>query len=351
MISYRKKLIPIYEIIFTYILNKKLDFPKDKKNAFIFLAPDYGNIGDLAIENAQIKFISANLKDYNIIPVTVADTYKYLKSIRQGLKSEDAIFLIGGGNFGDLYPKTDFGRIFVVKFFSEHMICSFPQTMLFTNTKYGKKRLEITKKAFNKNTHLVLFAREKISYDLMKKEFNNQVYLSPDIVLSLLPIYQAKAQQKRTSVTFTMRSDGEKLVSQKDEDDLVRFIQAKYNDVVFKDTGIEEKDFQASRKDFYLEDILDVYSKSKVVLTDRLHGMIFAAITGTPCIVLPNTNHKIKETYNNWLSSANYITFLEEVDIKELERLMENYTSENFSSNYLSMHVDFSDLTNYLKNI
>lgn len=37
------------------------------------------------------------------------------------------------------------------------------------------------------------------------------------------------------------------------------------------------------------------FRECELVITDRIHGMIFAAITGTPCIAL--SNYKIKGTY------------------------------------------------------
>ena len=56
------------------------------------------------------------------------------------------------------------------------------------------------------------------------------------------------------------------------------------------------------------------------MVTDRLHGMIFAALTKTPCIVVPNSNYKIKGIYE-WLKGLNYISFLEDMDCFEDEVL------------------------------
>ena len=63
--------------------------------------------------------------------------------------------------------------------------------------------------------------------------------------------------------------------------------------------------------------------------------MIFAAITGTPCVVLGNSNHKIEESYNNWLHDIQYITFIKDNNkdkiIKEIERLkITDFTSSSF---------------------
>ena len=55
------------------------------------------------------------------------------------------------------------------------------------------------------------------------------------------------------------------------------------------------------------------FASSKLVITDRLHGMIFAAITGTPCIVFSNYNHKVRGTYE-WISYLPYIKFADKAE-------------------------------------
>jgi pyruvyl transferase EpsI len=57
-----------------------------------------------------------------------------------------------------------------------------------------------------------------------------------------------------------------------------------------------------------LEAKLDEFRKAKVVMTDRLHGMVFSAITATPCIAFPNSYHKMEGLYR-WLRELPYIRF------------------------------------------
>ena len=55
------------------------------------------------------------------------------------------------------------------------------------------------------------------------------------------------------------------------------------------------------------------FAEAELVITDRLHGMIFSAITETPCIVLGNHNHKIEGSYQ-WIKHLPYIRFIKEVN-------------------------------------
>ncbi|MDK8210749.1 polysaccharide pyruvyl transferase family protein, partial [Bacillus subtilis] len=72
------------------------------------------------------------------------------------------------------------------------------------------------------------------------------------------------------------------------------------------------------------------FKAAEVVLTDRLHGMIFCAITRTPCIVFNNYNHKIESSYNDWLKDLKYIKFIntsEMTSFEEVNKIIEELKS------------------------
>ena len=347
----KKALIPLYERLATLLSNKELPLSRGKNNAFIFLVPDYGNIGDLAIGFAQQKFLEDTLPGYDVFSIPVAETYSYLRHIKKNIKDGDVIFLVGGGSFGDLYPKADFGRVFLTQYFRKNKICFFPQTMVFRDTDYGQKRLAVTRRAFDACDDLTLVARETQSYVAMQQAFSNDVLLSPDIVFSLLPDMQAKDTLNRRGIVLTLRADEEKFVSKEKEDALVEFVTSNYTPVHFRDTTVVPDEFDYAKKDFYIQDTLDLYRGSQLVITDRLHGMIFAFITGTPCIVLPNSNHKIKGTYDDWLSDCNYITLLDDVDLATVKNTIDTYLSPAFGSNYASLRMEFTALKEYVANL
>ena len=69
----------------------------------------------------------------------------------------------------------------------------------------------------------------------------------------------------------------------------------------------------------------------------KIYGMIFAVITGTPCIVFGNYNHKVEKSYE-WFKELPYIHFVaEHEEIKnldnEIERLL-NLDAQEYNNDY-----------------
>lgn len=60
------------------------------------------------------------------------------------------------------------------------------------------------------------------------------------------------------------------------------------------------------------------FAAHKVIVTDRLHGLIFAILTQTPCVVLSSYNYKIAEFCESFVNSDTII-FLDR-NLNELEQ-------------------------------
>lgn len=61
------------------------------------------------------------------------------------------------------------------------------------------------------------------------------------------------------------------------------------------------------------------------MVTDRLHGMIFAYLAGTPCVFLDNKTKKVSGVYNTWLKYCVSIQpFSDSSDISFIERFISN---------------------------
>lgn len=302
------------KIYLRYQLSKKseISISKDTAKVIVALAADYGNLGDVAITNAQINFIRDAFPNHQILPIYLDEINSLLIPLKKRLNPDDVITIIGGGNMGDLYEGFEEYRRSIIKFFPNNKIVSFPQTIDFSETDEGTTSIRKSIKVYSGHKNLHIFAREPQSYEKMKTCFkDNKVYIVPDIVLYLNKI---EPKLNRNGIIFSLRDDSEKKISNNKQKQLIDSVIKTYTDVKFLDTHIGDHNFAKEMGDAELDNILNSFKSSKVVITDRLHGMIFCAITKTPCVVLPNSNHKISGTYNYWLSDLPYIQFVEEFE-------------------------------------
>ncbi|MCP8617526.1 polysaccharide pyruvyl transferase family protein [Salirhabdus salicampi] len=324
LIKKTHKLITRMKLYTKWLLSKpNKDFNHFNRSNFkivVALAADYGNLGDVAITYAQTEFLKAKFPDADIIDFPISKTFTEVKSLKKIINKNDIITIVGGGNTGDMYDDIEYCRQFIISQFPENKIISFPQTIDFSNTNSGKKALQRATKIYGKHKGLTLSAREQNSFNMYKEHFlkNNIVY-SPDIVLSLEKQYPCI---DREGIIFCLRKDGEKRINKEEESSLIEEISKKYS-VTYYDTHINKNNLSIEERENELYKIWTAFKKSKIVLTDRLHGMIFCAITKTPCIALDNSNHKISGVYKAWLKDLDYIIMLENNDIEEIQKNIE----------------------------
>ena len=288
---------------------------KDKK-IFIFLAADYRNMGDVAITYAQRLFLEDAFPEYKVIEIPADQTLDYIKCIKSNINKDDIITTIGGGNMGDMYEYYETLRRLIFKKFKKQFTISFPQTIDFSNTAYGRKSLQKTKKVIKQHNKLLVMAREKKSYDEMRKYFGNEkIILVPDIVLYLKSQISFNSQ-KNNRIGICFRNDKE--IDYKYQEIIDCIEKAKIDDKVIFDTYIEEEKFDCEEKYDILLDLLKKISTYRLIYTNRLHAMIFSYITNTECGFIDNSNKKISETYKMWLQGCNsiyQITDLNEIEI------------------------------------
>ncbi|WP_319205476.1 polysaccharide pyruvyl transferase family protein [uncultured Ilyobacter sp.] len=285
---------------------------KNKKKVILTLTPRHKNMGDHAIAFASKKFIEENFKDYNFIELDMVDLYKYGIALKSFLTPDDIIMILGGGNMGDMYLQDEEQRRFIINKFRKNKIISLPQTISFSDTERGRKELEKSKKAYNSHEKLLLTAREKKSFEIMKKNFNeSNVIEVPDIVLYLNEI----KNESREYILLCLRKDKEGVLSQEFKENIRLLLMKKYKKVKVIDT-VFKKNIDKNTRDLNLKRLLTDIRKSQLVITDRLHGMIFCVITGTPCLVLGTFNHKVTGVYK-WVEGLKHVKMVTQEELNE----------------------------------
>lgn len=300
------------------------------RRIYIFLAADYGNLGDVAITFAQNTFIHNKNQEAEVVEIPISKTFAGIKAVKNILKKDDIITIVGGGNMGDLYDDIEYLRQLVIKSFKKNEIVSFPQTIDFSNTKYGQARLSIAKRVYNSHPRLTLLAREQVSFERMKSYFPKaKVILTPDIVMTL---DKREPFEKRKGAVLCLRDDKEKLVSHLTAELHKALTDAQY-DITYKDTHIGRDRLSPKEIEEELNTIWSTFRHAEFVVTDRLHGMIFAFITGTPAIVLPNNNFKVASCYE-WIKDCGFIVMAKEESaeklLEQIKQVQDNFNAVSY---------------------
>ena len=140
-----------------------------------FELPCFDNLGDHAIAYVTKDLLDreiGNHTDYQLFIVDAWDTDNAVNSLKKCVLPGDIIICQGGGNFGNLYEFAEVFRRKVIRTFRSNRIIVMPQTIFYSNDKKGRKELATDKKIINGCKDITLFARDSISFDLMKQYFN-----------------------------------------------------------------------------------------------------------------------------------------------------------------------------------
>lgn len=307
-------------IFYSYLMPKKdIKISKNKRNIFVLLSTDYSNLGDHAMTYAQIRMLKNKFRDCEVVEVLVGDTLKNMRYLSKNIKPDDVITLKGGGNIGIEYFREELIRRKILKSFPNNKIILFPQTVYFPKNRIGNKEFKNTINAFNNHNSFFAFFRDKATYDLMKNHINKNVFLTPDTVFSLGNI--DIDNNKRSGIVTCLRSDVEGVYSEYERNELIEMLRKKFSNVTVTDTI---KDYYINKEDREKElyDIWNLIGNCELLITDRLHGMIFAALTSTPCIVLKTYNHKLIGQYE-WVKHLNYIEH-RELNLEEMSNTIDS---------------------------
>ncbi|MEQ1303807.1 polysaccharide pyruvyl transferase family protein [Acinetobacter radioresistens] len=334
MFNHIKKIFPLKfkQYIHTFLNCEKVDLPV-RKRAFIFLAADYGNIGDLAISAAQEKFIKENLTDYKVFPVPISKSRLWLGSIKKQVTSEDIITIIGGGNMGSLYPDIEDLRQLVIRTFPYNKIVCFPQTLDWDESQLSHEALKKILKIYASHSDIHIFAREFITYKKLEEVFNGQknvkIGFVPDIVMS--------ASAKKLGVVNSSKPTGILTCLRNDKECALKAEHYAILDSAINNTGltITKTDTHAGGSGLskaecnkLLSNKIQQFAEAQLVITDRLHGMILCILSGTPCLVLPNSNHKIRQTYLDWLKDHPRVIFVQIENFTQVPKYIDQLLSQ-----------------------
>lgn len=353
MINYYRKLYLkfVLKSLFSSLKNKLFEKYNGKRKCIVCLAADYGNLGDVAITHAQELYLRKIFPEYEVVDFPISKTLSNLKSLKRCCNPDDIITIVGGGNMGDLYGDIELLRLMIVKAFPHNRIISFPQTIEYIDVSKNRYLLNLSKRIYSGHKHLLMCARESVSYAKMKELYPScNVCLVPDIVM-ILDERSKILSREENLITFCVRNDKEKKRTELNEELLKAQLVEKGYKLNISDTHIDKSRMSLEERETELRKILDTFSKSKLVITDRLHGMIFAHITGTPALVLPNSNFKVEKCYE-WIKDCGYIKFIKHpTNEMVLSNLNLKYCEGDYEATHECINIKIQQIIHYFEMI
>ena len=303
-------------------------FRKPARCIYFISTPTHGNLGDHAIVFAQYQLMKKLSVEKNVVEITRRQYERNRDRLTHIIKQKDLIIIDGGGSMGTLWLQEEYKMRDIVQRFPDNPVFIFPQTAYFSTDGNGKKELELSVQAYGSHRKLTVFCRDQETYHLFCSRFSNVTfYYTPDMVPYLCPHLP---DMPREGVLFCLRSDHERVLDATRVQVLLDFLEGKGYPVQETSTITGTPIVHKNRRDALMRKWTE-FSKARLVITDRLHGMIFCAITGTPCIALDNISHKARDGYD-WLRPLPYISFCE--DPNKLEYLVGAALDQNATYHY-----------------
>lgn len=324
---------------------KKTITPINYKKIYILNTPLHTNIGDSAIAYAQNLFLEKNFGNkYKIVEITSWELNRFRRVLSYIVRKKDIVMQHGGGNMGIEWFGEELERRSIIEMFPNNKMIIFPQTIYYGDSDKGKEEFEKSKQIYNSHKDLTVIAREKVSYDIMKHVYDKcKVILTPDIVLSMDGL---ENKYKRENITFCFRKDPEKVLKNSEQEVIIEECKKTTDKLVFTDMISERQVTKENRVDIIMDKFKD-FQKSKLVITDRLHGMIFCALSGTPCIAFGNYNQKVKGTYE-WIKDLDYINYVDNIEESKecINELMKLDTTKYDNSMFINYYDQIKDIIN-----
>ena len=179
----------------------------------------------------------------------------------------------------------------IIQTYCDNTIIIAPQSLYFQGGEFSIREMARIKSVYESHKKLLIVAREEKTYHLYTTLFNEKIEKAkfPDMAFFLE--YKMENVQNRHGALICMRKDKESQKTVKAEHIINVF--KRINLSVFEYSTISCSEVFLDNRNEAVCDALNVISKAKIVVTDRLHCMIFCILANTPCVVFDNLTGKI----------------------------------------------------------
>lgn len=278
--------------------------------------PDYDNIGDNLIWEGELAFLQN-------IPFKKKYEASYLFFEQSKIPLNSIILFQGGGNFGDIYTKTQKERLSIIKQNPDKKIIIFPQTIHYSNLDNLKKdsiimnshpnlhfcvrdlpSLEIIQTNFPKVHGILLpdmaFCMDPKKFDVPRKNHKTLLMARKDGELGKLPDLNFNFDQLDWPNFNMSKEERWKILGRQQRlDKIAQKLQKMplLNQVVDSRYGLKSR----QGRENYIQTGIEFFQNYDSIYTTRLHGLILGIFMDIDMKVLDNSYGKLTKFHQKWL--------------------------------------------------
>ena len=290
---------------------------KNRKSVVLIGTPTHGNLGDQAIVLAERDMLQGLGYGHDIVEICSSNYLRHADRIQAAVSPEDVLIIDGGGSMGTLWVHNEYRFRDVVSRFPENTILIFPQTIYYGKEDWEQEVLRESIPVYQGHPDLTVSCRDMDSFEFAKKHrLSGRILYTPDVVLSFYP--QGYGLEREQKALLCYRDDIEADLDMGLKDEIEGIIRELPLEIGITSTLTGGYINSLNRKK-EVRRKWEEFAGVQLVVTDRLHAMIFCALTGTPCIALDNLSRKVSGQYA-WISGLPYIVLIRDrKDIRNLD--------------------------------
>lgn len=346
-----KKLVDKAYWFFLYpnILSLKRNLDSTKEQIILVGTPIHKNLGDHLIAEVEVDILKKTFKNSKIIEIPTDIYLIYKKIIVQHVNQKARVFISGGGWMGDIWSVDEERMQDIIMSFSNHKVIVLPQTLFYENEGSDNSRriIESARRVYSKCDNLTLMFRDRNSYSVANRLYGDvvkRIILFPDMG----QFKQYKSNRcKKSGILMCLREDRERIRNDEFEKAIIKYARERKIEVDFTSTLTKHRVPAWLRKRI-IKNKLHEFEKYKLVVTDRLHGMIYSYLSEVRCVAIDNKTHKVSGVYNQWMEPYEAICIISEKStaaelITQIQKMMDD--KDQFEK------IDMSEKINELYNI
>jgi exopolysaccharide biosynthesis predicted pyruvyltransferase EpsI len=318
----RKKKVsisPVLEKLRSTTASALCDVLEGERNVAVLDFPGHMNVGDSMIWAGEMAYLRS--ADVSIRYMT--DIERFNAATLRRRHPDGPILLHGGGNLGDVWPRFQSFREHVVSTFPDRKIVQLPQTLYFGSD----ERAAQANKVFGKHHDLTLLLRDHNSMRRSQEHLPSvKTRFVPDMALGWTP--PVEGGHAKRGILLLARRDAEskgnvaglqqglaELAPVESADwGLTGPLLARWKAtripgrVVRRFAGLHEWDATTTALHQAYKSMLrmnlnagtSLFEGRSLIVTDRLHAHVLAALMGIPHVVLDNSYGKVGSIFNDY---------------------------------------------------